>query len=72
MSSGARYVFRGLRQGRMWLVVVGMFMILRRVLAWRRRRDGVVHVNLKRGSSVALRVSGPTDDPVTFSSEPLR
>ena len=69
---GTYYVLRGLRQGRPPLVAVGIFMILRRLLKRRRNGGRVVSVRLKRGSSVALRVSPPGDDPVTFRMDPVR
>ncbi len=64
---GGRYVLRGLREGRMSLVAFGILMVVGRMaLRWRRRDRKVAGVRLEPGSSVALRVSRPGEDPVTF------
>ena len=69
---GARYVLRGLQDGRMSLAALGVFMILGRLATRRRRGTKVADVRLKPGSSVALRVSRPGDDPVTFRVDSVR
>ena len=56
MAKGAGYLLRGLRDGRMSLVVLGCLMIVR-FLATRRGPGGkVTEFRLDPGSSVKLRV----------------
>ena len=69
---GARYALRGLQEGRMSLVALGVFMILGRLATRRRPGTRVAGLRLDPGSSAALRVSRPGDDPVTFRVDSLR
>lgn len=64
---GGRYLLRGLREGRLTLIVVGLAILTVRFgRLWRSRRSLVATVPVEAGSPVALRVSHPGETPVTF------
>lgn len=56
IGKGAGYLLRGLRDGRMSLVALGCFMIVRFLAARRGRGGKVTAFRLDSGSSVELRV----------------
>ena len=65
LSSGTRYLFRGLRTGDVPLFILGFLMAF--VQRARKRRGGKVSsLNLKAGQSAALRVTRPGAEPVTY------
>ena len=65
LSSGTRYLFRGLRTGDVPLFVVGFLMAFAQRTR-KRRGAKVTSLTLKAGQSAALRVTRPGADPVTY------
>lgn len=60
--NGARYLFRGLREGKVPLILVGLTLLVARFnRRWRPDRSRVVTVRVKPGETVRLRVSRPGD-----------
>ena len=64
---GAHYFFKGLREGRWPLILVGLTVLVARFnKRWRPAGARVAAVRMKTGRSVGLRVSRPGEAPVTF------
>lgn len=64
---GARYLLRGLREGRLPLIVLGLAILTVRFgKLWRPGRSRVASVPVEAGRPVALRLSRPGEAPVTF------
>ena len=62
---GPAHFFKGLRQGDVPLVFLGAALLLLR-LSRRKRKSKVTSLMLEAGESVALRVTRPGADPVTY------
>ena len=65
VPKGAKYLFRGLREGDVALLAVGTILMLIR-FGRRTRSTKVTTVTLKAGESVALRVTRSGADPVAY------
>ncbi len=76
IHSGVGYLSRGLRQGKMSLTVVGVFIILFRMVELHRllrlrRRSRVGGFRLRPGDKVGIAVSRSGGDPITFHTDPV-
>ena len=65
LKNGPTYLFRGLREGDIALFAVGALLGLMR-LNRRSRSKKAPSFDLRAGESVALRVTRPGADPVTY------
>ena len=64
---GARYLFRGFREGSLPLILVGLTALVARFnKRWRPDRSRVATVRTAPGETVGLRVSRPGEAPMTF------
>ena len=68
LSSGTRYLFRGLRTGDVPLFAMG-FVLAFAQRAKKRRKGKVTSLKLRAGQSAALRVTRPGAEPVTYLIE---